>query len=534
MKKFKAIRIAAAAISAVLAIQLMPFYAFALGNAVDNDAVLNQIAEDASVFDAGDKAIVGEEVGMRGEREKHYRLEDGSYVAAQYSSPVHYMDEDGNWADIDNTLVYEAGESDSDFNGYINKNNSFRVKLAEDAEEQLFLLEDGENTVSMKLAEESAQSSEISIVDNDDGISAQGELSVKEQNDEAMSLDTLTSKAEYENVMPGVDLEYTVLSDGVKEYIVVNEELADYGFSFELALGDMTPRANSDGSISIITSAGEEKYVIPAPYMTDANDRYSDAVAYTVTAVGDGVYTLTVSADKAWIEDSETAFPVKIDPTVIKCVQNAGSVEGAFISSAHENTYFSKSSDWYVGNNASFGNTRTLIKCTVTNMLRASNVLTSAKLKLYQKSFNRTNNPTIEAHSVTSSWSYSEVRWNDNVTFSDAALDSVAVTGNLDNTCVEFDITKAIADNIGNADDDYGIILKASDETLADSTVCFASSDSIGAKPQFEVYYRQQKGLEDDYSYVRMDCGESGTAYINTYNGHRVIASVSVCIYVFI
>lgn len=218
---------------------------------------------------------------MRSENEKHYRLEDGSYVAAQYPTAVHYKDENGNWANIDNTLSFEESKSDEDFDGYTNNENSFSVKLANDAKDQLLRLDDGEGSVFMKLSESAAESSEISVENADNTAAAQSELTVEEQNEAAMSLDALTSKAEYADVMPGVDLEYTVMPDGVKEYIVVNEKLSDYEFSFELSLGDMYLRENDDNSISIMTADSEEKYIIPAPYMTDANDRYSEAVEYT-------------------------------------------------------------------------------------------------------------------------------------------------------------------------------------------------------------------------------------------------------------
>ena len=36
---------------------------------------------------------------------KHFRLSNGSYLAAQYDYPVHYQDENGQWQDYDNSLT---------------------------------------------------------------------------------------------------------------------------------------------------------------------------------------------------------------------------------------------------------------------------------------------------------------------------------------------------------------------------------------------------------------------------------------------
>lgn len=44
---------------------------------------------------------------MREENVKHFRLPDGSMIAAQYDTAVHYRDESGTWQNIDNTLSYD-------------------------------------------------------------------------------------------------------------------------------------------------------------------------------------------------------------------------------------------------------------------------------------------------------------------------------------------------------------------------------------------------------------------------------------------
>ena len=50
-------------------------------------------------------SIIGEIKEWRTESTKHFRHKDGTYTAAIYSEPVHYVDSTGDWKDIDNTLV---------------------------------------------------------------------------------------------------------------------------------------------------------------------------------------------------------------------------------------------------------------------------------------------------------------------------------------------------------------------------------------------------------------------------------------------
>lgn len=47
---------------------------------------------------------------LREENVKTFRLSDGSFVAAQYNSPIHRLDSEGKWQDIDNTLTESGSE----------------------------------------------------------------------------------------------------------------------------------------------------------------------------------------------------------------------------------------------------------------------------------------------------------------------------------------------------------------------------------------------------------------------------------------
>ena len=50
------------------------------------------------------EASGGEVIALRGRSEKHFSLGANRYQAITYPSPVHFRDENGKWADIDNTL----------------------------------------------------------------------------------------------------------------------------------------------------------------------------------------------------------------------------------------------------------------------------------------------------------------------------------------------------------------------------------------------------------------------------------------------
>ena len=47
---------------------------------------------------------------MRTASAKYFRLDDGSFYLAQYDTDIHYIDENGDWQDIDNTLIPSGSE----------------------------------------------------------------------------------------------------------------------------------------------------------------------------------------------------------------------------------------------------------------------------------------------------------------------------------------------------------------------------------------------------------------------------------------
>ena len=85
----------------------------------------------------------------RDEYEKHYRLTDGSFLAAQFQVPVHY-EADGVWEDIDNTLtgvaLYDGTEVYQSVNG--EHVQSFASTLSDGT---VLSVADGEQSLTMAL-----------------------------------------------------------------------------------------------------------------------------------------------------------------------------------------------------------------------------------------------------------------------------------------------------------------------------------------------------------------------------------------------
>ena len=84
-----------------------------IGAAAGEDALQAQAADAPADAPA---EVLFEEASLREETVKQFRMSDGSYVAVQYDTPVHYQNEIRHAAiitDIRNGLVYYTQHSDS-------------------------------------------------------------------------------------------------------------------------------------------------------------------------------------------------------------------------------------------------------------------------------------------------------------------------------------------------------------------------------------------------------------------------------------
>lgn len=93
--------------------------------------VSTDIASDTPVEETT-ATVMCEDVSLREENVKHFIMSNHTYRAVVYSAPVHY-EKDGEWVDINNSLIDQAAMSDEDFAGQITTDGPFKVKFANSA-----------------------------------------------------------------------------------------------------------------------------------------------------------------------------------------------------------------------------------------------------------------------------------------------------------------------------------------------------------------------------------------------------------------
>ncbi len=497
--------------------------------------------------------IMGEVEELRTENTKHYRHKDGTYTAAIYSEPIHYMDSTGSWQDIDNTLTLNSKrKSASGKATYTPAASSLDIRIPQDfADNQMLTIgKDGytvgmriktsDNTATMSRSSatasskvtsakavinnsfESMETASISpITDNSDS----DNFAVESANKEKMKLDKKVSAVNYNDVLDGADLQYVITPSKVKENIIVNEAQDSYVYQFELELDGLIPVAQENGSIKLYENKDDDEALltIETPYMYDANEETSFDVTMSLNG-----NILTVTANAEWINDENRKFPVIIDPTFST---NASTFYDA---TANKNTpimNFDTYKFLYAGN-GTLNLRRTYLKFTLPKLPEGS-VVTESNLTLIQHDVNQgSSSMKLFAFDLTGldSWSESSITWNNQPvsTEKNAAHDDISIknldyvsfkTSNVDGQAYVFNITKAVK-NWYEGRTNNGLMITNSDETTDSQAVLYSSDhDTASLHPSVTVIYNNNIGLEDYWSYETVDMCRSGTLYANPYNG---------------
>ncbi len=484
IKRKSTLKLLAFILSVLMLIVSMPLTAFALALDSLNDST------DTPSTSPKDIIVLEEDKALREENVKHFKLSNGTTKAVIYPGAVHYKDANGNWIDIDNALTLNGSE-------YSTSNKS-KIKFAtKSGSNCLISIKDGEykidftplNTNKVNVAIENPQKSN------------------SRKFEDLSRLNSLVSMATYANIYDGIDLEYILAGNNVKENIIVKEKQDSYTFAFELKLNKLSAMLENGAIILTDADTGEQKYKIPTPYMYDANGVYSNGVEYSLVQESKWKYTLTVIASADWINEDERAFPVTIDPAI-------GVVDDDVISViVNENDEIQEQGPAYM---AGYGY-KTYIKLNSLPSLPNSAYLVSADVNLYYCSGDEA---IIYLKEILSSWNENSA---DNVILSSNPTDYVKTQelwGGEDdsNPRYNWNITE-LANSWYNGGSNYGFALEALDET----TGAYFGNVDYGyesREPLISITYRDMKGAEPYWSFISQSAGNAGTGSINLATGN--------------
>lgn len=540
MKKTKFLLKAIAFSLAVIAVfQVLPLSTIAT-------ELNNSDIEEIATAQAAEKylpEIIGEEKTLRDEYTKHFRREDGSFVAAVYSEPVHYI-RNGEWRDVDNTPVISrnnAGTAVMSANANVNayaSNSKYSISktptpvtFPDDIGEGRITITKGDNVISFG-AKDTGRSvmSSAAIAQPSELVSSQMASAIEANANDNMADEDYEAKLKtnvkhgaisYTGAFENASLEYEVSSSMVKESIVVQKKADDYKYQFSINFGTYIPVKNENGGIDIYESLESTDPVmsILPPYMFDADNETSDAVTMDISGETGQDYTLTIDADAGWINSFGRKFPVVIDPTfVLDLGRNA--VHDVHVNQNHPKRNYDTDYQIEIGKDGK-NIYRTYIKYDLPALPDLS-VITYANIKLIQnwsRSFGD-DAPFMNVYECKLPWDIKTINWGNQPYSELSGMTIVDYTKFVSGMSAEYnlDITK-IAKKWYEDGENNGLVLTSSDESVNEKTSFYASRNIVSNYPVVTINYVNNSGVESYWDYETVSLGDSGTAYINTYNG---------------
>ena len=499
-------------LSFLIIFYIVPTSVFAEG--LDNDTT---VADNTASKNEGNTAYapeIYEVTDLREENVKHFRLADGSYVAAQYNYPVHYTDDNGQLVDIDNRFV-ESGSELSTENARI----KFVKKITGNG--NIFTLHENNSKITMGLvgAEKRTEGVVTGTNNSDDAIeSALGKMT---------NLENISSTIIYEDILDGVDIEYIVHSLNIKENIIVKEKKDNYSYTFTIELNNLIAKLADNGNVYINSFEGETQYIIPAPVVYDANGTHAphNMSAYVLSMTDNGKYRLNVTVASSWMNDDARAFPVTIDPPMMS---TSGGALDFNIDSTSPNANTDGNESFYVSSTQ-----RSYIKFDESSFadIPVGSSIMKAELSILGNSW-FSSIAKVGAYAITTDWG-SDLTWNKTLgttpqgSFSNVALDYIVLSAG--STRRSWDITELYKSWLNGAPN-YGVGLRLVDETSGETAALTAceyypsSDDGNFYAPVMMVTYIYNDGLEDYYPMSTHSAGVGGVGSINLSTGRLTLA----------
>lgn len=439
-------------------------------------------------------------IEKRKAREKHFLKENGEMVAEIYDEDVHYLN-NGEYKEINNTLVKNR-------NYYVNKSNNFKTYFGEKTE-QLMKIVSNKNKIEIDL------NNKKEIVPK----------RIKSNN-------KLFSSIVYENILDNIDIEYKIMPSKVKEDIIlknVNAINSDIVFKIKTNLNLETDK---NGLIKAYKDI-DKCFVFEKPYMIDDNGVINNNTNYELIN-RDEYYELKLVVDKEWLANSNTKYPVVIDPTITNNGQN-NSVYDTYIYPGDTNVTRYNKDILKVGvekvNGVDIVN-RALLKFDLPTIGTGDQIV-NATLNLVGYAISDdsyTDKKILNVHQITEDWTESGANWNNMNDKFNTRIENCfwSERSKLFNNVITPKVCYCDLTNIVKKwytdTPNYGIMIKLNNEVYTTSCLpSFYSNNNVvsGAnpKPVLAITYRNQNGLENYIEYESQEF-DKGEVYENLYNGN--------------
>ncbi|MEU0092051.1 DNRLRE domain-containing protein [Kribbella sp. NPDC006257] len=272
------------------------------------DVPLERPDESAAVITArttGKPVLI---TGRTTETTEYRALPSGAIEATVAAGPVRMHDEEGEWIDVDLTLVRQPDGS----------------------------VEPAAHPYGLKLAGATTSKADHELV----ALGTTGARSSLGWSGSLPAPELDGNVAAYREVKPGVDLVVEATRTGYQQHLLVKNKAAAAQVKqlrMPWKADGMTAKPDGKGGLSVRSTKGASSRDVPAPLMWDSTVVTASGEHPRRAAVGLGLAknALVLTPDAGFLNDPKTVYPVTIDPS-----QSAGANFDAFV----QNTYTSDQS----------------------------------------------------------------------------------------------------------------------------------------------------------------------------------------------
>ena len=410
----------------------------------------------AEIVDTKGAASVNEEAMLADNHLIDLENIDGSNTVYLFSEPISYTDENGNLKTKDISVKKQTDKDlESEGYEYTNGQNDYRINFSKASDRGVLVQFDG---------------GAYSIV-------PQGKFEVEGRKGVSEYLGSSFEVFEYENLYGvGTNLKFYPQLNGVKDEIVLNQNINKNAFSFELKTENCYAVLNDDGTVALISNKDEsvvQTFTAPFAYDReyvegDQNNHYINC-KYSLEETGNDTYLLTVTVDKAWLESEATVYPVVIDPTTsnISNYKDAGiysSATSRVIPYGNEATCcFGRTS------NTEYGYGRVLNYFSWPDAIKKGAVINSAYI-WERETTGRTTTTYVAPCLISEHWVEGSVTWENrpgyytSTTMAKKNINSKSTDKSNDPYWYKFDIAKAVKYWADGTYHNYGLLFRSSEE----------------------------------------------------------------------
>lgn len=343
-----------------------------------------QINEDEKETKSILPLILSEEKSLRDEYSKFYLCDDNSMVSITFAEPVHTLNDDEEWIDIEeNSQVLRDNKITLNCDNY-------RINITAEAkvgEKTAIKLNGGKKRVSendnskknnglfvssaikamSKAAKEDLKKGVLS--ERFDGDKQKEEAFVENLNSMIEHYNTTVfesvrfNKKEIEFVNPFDDntsMQYYVTNKTIKENLILNDRSEFVSYSSIIDCLDFKPVLKENGSIIFTDESNNIVFYITSPVMYDSVGNTSTEIEIDIQPTLTG-YRITYTPNAEWLSSDDTIYPVTIDPEYVSGNCLPANFEQTFVSYSNPDSYYGNYRYMCVGNagdsNHNFGKT---------------------------------------------------------------------------------------------------------------------------------------------------------------------------------